>query len=73
MSLATDKQITPHGDVEILPLVLADLKERSDTGIKKYGEPLKANNGRDALVDVYQEILDAAMYIRQKIYEERGY
>jgi len=36
-----------------------------------YGEPLRAHNGRVALVDLYQEVLDAAMYVRQLI-EERG-
>lgn len=55
----------------ILGMVLADLTNRAFEGIKKYGEPLKADNGRDALVDAYQEALDLCMYLRQAI-EERN-
>jgi len=32
---------------------------------------LHTNNGRDALLDAYQEILDALSYVRQEL-EERG-
>ena len=39
-------------------------------GIKRYGTPLQPHNGRDALIDTYQEILDSAVYLRQAI-EER--
>ena len=57
------------GTIAILPLVIADLQQRDAAGTKKYGTTLQANNGRDALVDLYQEILDAAMYCRQLIEE----
>ena len=39
-------------------------------GTEKHGTPLQAFNGRDALIDAYQEVLDAAVYLRQAI-EER--
>lgn len=55
----------------ILPLVLADLSERAKHGREKYGTMLRAHNGRDALVDAYQEAMDLVMYLRQAI-EERG-
>ena len=55
---------------EIMPLVIEDLKKRTEKGIKEYGEPLKANNGRDALWDAYEEALDMVQYLRQAI-EER--
>lgn len=55
----------------ILGMVLTDLTNRAFEGVKKYGEPLKASNGRDALVDAYQEALDLCMYLRQAI-EERN-
>jgi len=45
--------------------VLTDLERRSKEGEKKYGTQLHTNNGRDALIDFYQEILDAIVYIRQ--------
>lgn len=56
---------------EVLPLVQADLCARVEKGTKEYGEPLMTNNGRDALWDAYEEVLDLAMYLRQRIEEER--
>lgn len=42
-----------------------DLNARADAGRKKYGTMLRVNNGRNALVDLYQEITDAIMYAAQ--------
>lgn len=61
---------TPNNSKPIWELVIEDMKERNKIGIEKYGTPLQANNGRNALVDVYQELLDAAVYIKQRIIEE---
>jgi hypothetical protein len=47
----------------------ADMRERDATGRARYGTPLQPFNGRQALVDAYQELLDAAVYLRQHIYE----
>jgi hypothetical protein len=55
----------------IVDLVVADLAERKRVGIERYGVPLQAFNGRDALWDLYEELLDACQYIRQAI-EERN-
>lgn len=55
----------------IQDLVIADIQERKRVGIERYGTLLQALNGRDALVDTYQEILDGAQYIRQEIEERR--
>jgi len=52
-------------------LVIADMRERNREGRKKYGTPLQAGNGRNALVDAYQEALDLAVYLRQLIEEEK--
>jgi len=57
---------------EITPLVVTDLKLRSAMGKEKYGETLRAFNGRDPLIDLYQELLDAVQYIRQEIEEKRA-
>lgn len=53
----------------IQSLVRADLVEREALGISRYGTALQANNGRDALRDLYEELLDACCYIRQVIAE----
>jgi len=60
------------GKIIILDLVKKDLIDRAETGNKKYGTYLMSHNGRDALMDAYQEVLDLAMYLRQKLYEEKG-
>lgn len=62
---------TPNAGAHIVDLVKADLDKRRALGIQKYGTPLQAHNGRDALVDAYEEALDLAQYLRQAI-EERG-
>lgn len=59
------------GTVEVLPQVIADLQARGEAGRKKYGTPLMTNNGRNALVDAYQEAQDLMLYLKQKIIEER--
>jgi len=42
-----------------------DLEARAEMGLKKYGTKLRVNNGRRAIVDLYQEIMDAIMYAMQ--------
>lgn len=41
------------------------LRERAKSGLAKYGVYLETNNGRDALVDAFQEALDLVMYLEQ--------
>ena len=60
----------PHPAV--WPLVMRDMIDRDQSGREKYGVPLKAHNGRDTLLDAYQEALDLAVYLRTAIYERDG-
>ena len=53
-------------------LVMDDMRARDEAGRAKYGTPLQPHNGRDPLVDAYQEALDLAVYLRQAIYERDG-
>jgi len=57
---------------DINKLVQQDLEERAKVGEITYGTRLKPFNGRDALVDAYQEALDLCVYLRQVIEEEKG-
>ena len=50
-------------------LVKLDIAERDAIGEKRYGTRLQPFNGRDVLVDCYQEALDLVVYLRQVIYE----
>ena len=63
--------LTPNASRPIWELVIEDMQERDYVGRERYGTPLQAHNGRDALRDAYAEALDLAVYLRQAI-EERA-
>ena len=50
-------------------LVIANMRARDQIGEARYATRLQPFNGRDVLVDAYQEALDLAVYLRQAIYE----
>lgn len=52
--------------------VMADLAERAEVGKRRYGTYLQPNNGRDALLDAYQETQDLLLYLGQLIMERDG-
>jgi hypothetical protein len=62
----------PNTSRPIWELVIEDMRARDAGGREKYKTPLQAFNGRDADVDLYQELLDAVAYQRQKIEERRS-
>lgn len=73
MSLSTPQPPPkPNALPAVWSLVIADMSERDTTGRARYGTPLQAHNGRDALVDAYQEALDLVVYLRQAIAERDG-
>lgn len=56
-------------DVDI-PLVsreryIAHMQERRALGIERYGRPVQIGNGRDVVLDLFQEVLDATVYLHQ--------
>ena len=58
-------QPMPTGDGDpIHDMVARDIMARKDVGTERYGMPLIAQNGRDQLLDAYEESLDLAVYIR---------
>lgn len=60
----------PNESPSIHDLVIKDMQSRKEMGMIKYGTILQANNGRNALKDAYEEVLDLAMYLKQAL-EER--
>ena len=58
------------GKIDVAPVVIADIEARVAAGKEKYGTLLQTNNRRSALWDLYQELIDACMYIRQRLLEE---
>ena len=68
--LAICEQSPPEGEgVVIGDLVIKDIQSRMEAGKEKYGTYLRAHNRRLALVDMYQELLDAVLYCRQLLTE----
>lgn len=61
----------PNDRTPIWDLVIADMRERDQTGRATYGTPLQAFNGRDALMDAYQEALDLAAYLKQELEQRK--
>lgn len=50
--------------------VIKDIEARKNFGYSKYGTYLQPNNGRNSLLDAYQEALDLVIYLKQKLIEE---
>jgi hypothetical protein len=57
----------------IFDKVISDLKGRDQLGHASYGGPMLPNDGRDSLVEAYEEALDLAMYLRKAIAERDGH
>ena len=54
------------------PELVPYMRARHEFGVAKYGCSLRTNNGRNALVDLLQEILDAIAYATQCALENDG-
>jgi len=74
MNKRAQEQVPPKANTlpAVWQLVMTDFHDRDEEGRRKYGVPLQPNNGRDALIDAYQEVLDLTVYLRQAIYERDG-
>lgn len=46
-------------------VVIQALEDRLAVGVKRYGQPLRAWNGRDAAQDAFEEVLDLSVYLAQ--------
>ena len=60
------------GRSAIFPLVHMDLRARDEKGKSTYGQELISHDGRDSLLDAYEECLDVAVYLRKMMYERDG-
>lgn len=49
--------------------LIADITPRRAMGVAKYGVDLQPLNGRDPVIDMYQEALDLWAYSRQAMWE----
>jgi hypothetical protein len=55
---------------KVFPELIKDIEARNQLGMKTYHRPLTTFNGRNALLDVYEEMLDACVYLKQRLMEE---
>ena len=62
---------TPTSGRPVWEMVIEDMHERNRFGAEKHGTPLQVDNGRDKLIDAYQEELDKCVYMRAWI-EQRN-
>lgn len=58
-----------NGSRDIQSMVIEDIRARRELGIQRYGTALQAGNGRDALLDAYEEGLDLVCYLKQLMVE----
>lgn len=56
---------------DIFDLVISDFQERNALGIRTYGVPLRSHDGRINMIDLYQEMLDAVVYMRKELEERK--
>lgn len=59
-------------DTSIWDTVVSDMKARNEFGLKKYGRELAPHDGRDTLQDIYEELLDACVYIKKMQIERKN-
>lgn len=70
---SSHSQPAPTGSGRMVGLaVVQDVLTRMDEGDRKYHTPLRTENGRDPLVDAYQEAHDLVMYLKQAILERQN-
>lgn len=60
----------PNDREAIADLVIVDHHDRKAHGINVYGTPCQPFNGRNALQDAYEEVLDLSIYLKQAIVEK---
>jgi hypothetical protein len=60
-----------YGSTGVVDRVIADMRDRDEVGRQRYGVRLTSGNGRDHLIDAWQEIADACVYLANEL-DERG-
>jgi len=56
----------------IQDLVIEDIEARKAVGISRYGTPLQSFNGRNVDQDLYEELIDATTYLKQRLVERQA-
>ena len=67
-----EPQPLKNKSIYVWDLVRSDMQQPDHIGENRYGTRPQPNNGRDVLVDAYQESLGRTLCLRQAIYERDG-
>jgi len=59
----------PPGAKSVQDSLIEDIEARKQQGLRTYGTLLHPHNGRDALLDAYEEAIDLALYLKQALLE----
>lgn len=70
--LGTNPPPVPNDRPSCHDLVMQDMLNRKILGQQRYHTLLQPDNGRDMLLDLYEELLDAVAYARGALYEKDG-
>jgi hypothetical protein len=60
-----DQPLPTEGQLNVQDALIRHIEQRRKLGIERYGRPLQTFNGRDALRDLLDELLDGATYAMQ--------
>lgn len=66
-----DQVLPKPGKLPVQAILMGAIRERAEYGRRKYGTVLMTENGRDALTDLWEELLDGLTYLTQ-LRLERG-
>ena len=70
----TNSQPAPKiGRAVVYTELIKDIERRAKFGRNKYGQDLMTEDGRDTLVDAYQEALDLCMYLKKLLMEQETF
>lgn len=61
-----------NDQLDIQTQVIADIEARRQVGISRYGTALQPHNGRDMLLDAYEEAMDLTIYLKGCLVERDG-
>lgn len=62
---------TPNGHPSIQDALIERIEARKQVGIERYGTTLQPFNGRNAILDAFEESLDLTTYLLQVLYENK--
>lgn len=61
----------PNNGPSMHTLVIKDIEERREYGLKKYDSLLQTYNGRNFLQDAYEEVQDLIVYLKGSLEEQK--